>query len=254
VDDASRHRLARTFDSAAGMYARARPTYADSAIDWALPTGTRRVLDLAAGTGKLTALLVERGLEVVAVDRSTSMLAELRSALPSVDVRNATAEATGLPEASVDAVVIGTALHWFDRPAADVEMARVLRPGGVVADFTNRRDQSVAWVRDLTGLLGEAAAADARPLHDRGGNRLDPAFFAPPERRAFPFRQRMNAELLADLVATRSYVIAMPPARREALLASVRDLADTHAELRGRAEFELPYVTVVSRSVQTLRS
>ena len=254
MDAEVRHQLGATFGAAADVYDRARPGYAGAALDWALPDGARQVLDLAAGTGKLTTMLVDRGLDVIAVEPSPPMLARLRRLLPSTDARNATAEATGLPGGSVDAIVIGSALHWFDRPTADVEMARVLRPGGIVASFSNHRDTDVAWVRALDEVLEASTSGQARLRHESRMSRLDPAHFGPADRRAFPYSQRLNAERLAELVSSRSYVLAMEPARREALMAEVRELARTHPDLRARDEFELPYRTVVSRSVQTLRS
>src|SRR6266487_652098 len=132
LSDKDRRRLAASFDSAADLYERARPGYAHEALTWLLPVTAHRVLDLGAGTGKLTASLVTRGLDVVAIEPSSAMRAHLTARLSTVDVRDGTAEATGLPDNDVDAVVIGAALHWFDRPAADREIARVLRSGGVV--------------------------------------------------------------------------------------------------------------------------
>ena len=248
MDDDDRRRLAASFDSAADIYARARPGYAEAAVDWALPPGTRRVLDLAAGTGKLTVALVARGLDVVAVDPSPGMLAQLRAALPGVDARIGTAEAIDLPDGGIDVITIGSALHWFDRPTADFEMARVLRRGGVVATFGNSRVSEVGWVHDFDELL-RSASDGARPA--RGSNpRLEPSVFGPPTRRAFPYTQRVNVEMLVGLAASRSYVIDLPEPARTVLLDRVRELARTHSDLRGHDEFELPYRTVVSRSVR----
>src|SRR5215467_12747417 len=103
LSDGDRRRLGATFDSVAGLYEQARPGYADAALDWTLPDTARRVLDLGAGTGKLTAALVARGLDVVAVEPSPAMLAQLTARLSTVDARLGTAERTGLPERDVDA-------------------------------------------------------------------------------------------------------------------------------------------------------
>jgi len=243
-----RRRLAATFGSVADLYERARPGYAPAAIDWLLPPTARRVLDLAAGTGKLTAALVDRGLDVVAVEPAPEMLAQLVARLSTVDARAGTAEHTGLPDNDVDAVLIAAALHWFERPAADHEIARVLRPGGVVGVFTNRRDTSRPWMHDLNQLLTARLVGWPRSPRSIEAATFDPALFTAPERTEFPNPRLVDADGLADMVATRSYVIALPASERSALLDEVRRLAHTHPDLAGQENFELPYVTVAVRS------
>ncbi|MFE4723757.1 class I SAM-dependent methyltransferase, partial [Streptomyces sp. NPDC056728] len=120
-----------SFGAAATAYAEHRPDYAQAAVRWALdPAPGLRVLDLGAGTGKLTATLVELGAEVIAVEPDPAMLTELRRTLPTVRTLPGSAETLPLPDASVDAVVAGNAMHWFDMDVAGPEMARVLAPGG----------------------------------------------------------------------------------------------------------------------------
>lgn len=130
MDDSRRSEHAASFTHAAGEYAAVRPGYPDEAVDLLLPPGARDVLDLAAGTGKLTAALVARGVRVVAVEPADGMREQLRASLPDVEVHAGTAEAIPLPDASVDVVTVAQAWHWFDEPAAAAEVARVLRPGG----------------------------------------------------------------------------------------------------------------------------
>ncbi len=247
LSDLDRRRLAATFDTAAELFARARPGYAPEAVRWVLPATAHNVLDLGAGTGLLTAPLVTRGLQVLAVDPSAAMLDQLRAQLPTVDARVGAAEDTGLPDDSLDAVVIGAALHWFERPAADREIARVLRPDGVVGIFGNQRDASVPWVADLNELLDERFADLPRPTDQADLEPLVPAFFSAPERATFPHTQLLDAELLADLVASRSYVIALSDDEREQLLDEVRYLAYKHPDLSGQDQFEMPYLTTVAR-------
>jgi SAM-dependent methyltransferase len=245
--DDQRRRLALRFGAVADTYDRGRPGYAPAAVDWALD-GRRHVLDLGAGTGKLTAAVLATGADVVAVDPSEQMLAVLRANLADVDARVGRGEATGLPAAEVDAVVIASALHWFDRPAADHEIARVLRPGGIVAVFHNRRDTSVPWVAALEQLI--AGRTDARRVQRSELGRQAPLaaeLFTAPERGEFPFRQLVNADLLVDLFASRSYVLDLDDAQRAQLLEEIRTFAETNPDLAGRAEFELPYDTVVVR-------
>jgi SAM-dependent methyltransferase len=177
------------------------------------------------------------------------MLTELRANLPGVEAMLGTAEATGLPDASVDAVVIGSALHWFDRPAADREIARVLRPGGAVGVFGNRRDLDVRWVADLDALLNDRTPAREHP-GSHGGERgpFEREWFTEPQTEEFAFTQELDADGLAELFASRSYVIALPEDERAALMEDFRDFARTHPDLAGHDHFELPYETLVTRS------
>src|SRR6516162_4240881 len=126
----SSHDRSLSFGSAAAAYERGRPSYPPEAIDWLLPRGARHVLDLGAGTGKLTTRLVERGLEVVAVDPIPDMLEVLRASLPETRALLGTAEEIPLADNSVDAVLVAQAWHWVDPGRAILEVARVLRPGG----------------------------------------------------------------------------------------------------------------------------
>jgi SAM-dependent methyltransferase len=244
LTDADRRRLGSTFDKVADLYERTRPGYAAAALDWLLPSSARRVLDLGAGTGKLTAQLVARGLDVVAVEPSPAMRAQLVARLSTVDARAGTAERTSLPDNDVDAVLIAAALHWFERPAADHEIARVLRSGGVVGVFANRRDTTRPWMRDVDQLLTDRLGGRPRSPRSTDGATFDPAQFAAPERAEFPNPQVVDADGLADMIATRSYVIDLPAPERTALLDDVRRLARTHPDLAGQETFELPYVTV----------
>lgn len=155
-DEQLRH--ASSFGAAATAYAEHRPDYARAAVRWALGAAPGlRVLDLGAGTGKLTATLVTVGADVTAVEPDPAMLAELRRALPEVRARAGSAEAIPLPDASVDAVLAGNAMHWFDMAVAGPEIARVLVPGGILAGLWNVVDDRVDWVAGLTRVGGSAA-------------------------------------------------------------------------------------------------
>lgn len=150
--------LGASFGAAAVAYAEHRPDYALAAVGWAFePAPGRRVLDLGAGTGKLTATLLALGVEVVAVEPDPAMRAELRRALPTVRALSGSAEAIPLSDACVDAVLAGNAMPWFDMDVAGPEIFRVLTPGGVLAGLWNLLDDQVDWVADLAHVGGRAA-------------------------------------------------------------------------------------------------
>lgn len=170
TDDELRRRAA-AFQSTGEQYHRLRPPFPDQVVEWMLPPGARRVAELGAGTGRLTDSLVERGLDVVAVDPSASMLQVLSGRLPGVRTVLATAEDTGLADASFDAILVAQAWHWMDPDAASAEAARILRPGGTLAMVWNQRVPTPGWqesfdaVQDaLRGVdLIDAEASAARP-------------------------------------------------------------------------------------------
>jgi SAM-dependent methyltransferase len=240
VTDRSAH--ANSFGPVAHIYERGRPPYPPAAVDWLLPAGTPRVLDLGAGTGKLTRQLHERGLAVTAVDPSEGMLGELRRVLPDVPAHLGSAESIPLPDASVDAVLVAQAWHWVDPATAVPEIARVLSPGGRLGLLWNLRDESVDWVDRLGDIIDSA---------ERGRSTDVGEPFGDVEIREFRWTHRISRDALLDLVASRSSVILLPSDERAALLAQVRQLMVTHPALVGRVEYDMPYVTHCART--TLR-
>ena len=138
----TRETRAASFGAVAAAYDRARPAYPREAVAWLVGDAPRRVLDLAAGTGKLTRQLAAAGHDVVAVELAEEMLAHLRAGVPAAEALVGTAEAIPLADASVDAVTVAQAFHWFDPPLALREIALVLRPGGALVLGLNTRDES----------------------------------------------------------------------------------------------------------------
>ena len=204
------------------------------------------VLDLAAGTGKLTRELVATGADVVAVEPIAEMLAVLRESLPSVRAISGTAEAIPLADGSVDAVAVGQAFHWFRGEEALTEIHRVLRPGGRLGLAWNIRDESVPWVAALTRIMEPVRGTAPRA----GSGAWREAFvrtarFEPLEHATFRHVHRLTREGVVARVASVSFVAALREAERAAVLDRVRELFDGDPDTRGRAEIELPYRTDV---------
>lgn len=242
TDRPSRATRAASFGTAAGLYERGRPPYPPAALDWLLPPTTRRVLDVGAGTGKLTRLLVARGLDVVAVEPTDGMRAELTRILPGTRALAGSAEQISLADGAVDAVLFAQAWHWADPARAVPEAARVLSPGGTLGLLWNERDERVGWVAALGRIIGETRQDDAGEDNTSDHPRVGPPF-SPLERHDVPWIHRLTVPGLLDMVASRSYAILLPPDERQALLDRVRQLVETDPATAGQAEISLPYVT-----------
>ena len=257
-------RQASSFGTVAAAYAEHRPGYAEAAVRWALsPVRDRvplRVLDLAAGTGKLTATLVRLATEVTAVEPDPAMLAELRRELGSVPTLSAltgTAENIPLPDASVDAVLVGQAMHWFDLDRALPEIARVLTPGGVLAALWNVDDDRAGWVATLAQISkGKSNVTLLRWRDTAAQARLErlaaagSGWFEPPDVAEFENGQRRTADSLLATIATHSNLLVMEEPGRVGLLAEVRDFLLARPET-GAGEFVFPMVTAVLRTTRT---
>ncbi|OBK26880.1 class I SAM-dependent methyltransferase [Mycobacterium asiaticum] len=230
-----------SFGAAAAAYERGRPTYPPEAIDWLLPSGAREVLDLGAGTGKLTTRLVERGLDVVAVDPVPEMLEVLTASLPQTRALLGTAEEIPLQDNSVDAVLVAQAWHWVDPARAIPEVARVLRPGGRLGLVWNTRDERLGWVRELGEIIGR----DDDPVRNRV---TLPEPFTDVERHQLEWTNYLTSQALIDLVASRTYCITSPTEVRTKTLDKVRELLATHPALANANGLALPYITVCVRA------
>jgi SAM-dependent methyltransferase len=240
-----------SFGAHAASYADHRPGYPTAAIQWVLDAATRPVVDVAdvgAGTGALTRTLVQLGLEVSAYEPDPGMLDELRSRVPEATAELAPAESLPRPDASLDAVLVGQAWHWFDHAAASDELARVIRPGGSLGLVWNLRDVSLPWTRALADLIGgedtmQSPARDPEAQYVRLG-----AGWGPVERVEITHEVEQDADSLVALVSTYSYVRLRPDA--EQVYADIRELVRTSPDLRGRTTFPLPYVTTVYRAAR----
>ena len=234
------HPDARGFGSAAHAYDRGRPGYPDEAVDWLarklrITAGTE-VLDLAAGTGKLTRGLVARGARVVAVEPSAGMRERLREALPGVDVRDGVAEAIPLGAARVDAVVVAQAFHWFDADAALAEIHRVLRGGGLGLIW-NTRDERDDLQRAVTALIEPLRSGTPRWREvDVPALIEHTPLFSGLEKVEVAYAQELDVDGFLDRFLSVSFVASAPADVRAAVEAELRELA-------GEPPIRLPYVT-----------
>jgi ubiquinone/menaquinone biosynthesis C-methylase UbiE len=264
-----RARRAASFGAAAADYARYRPDYPVDGIKWVLTPVIERhnsqktpvkVLDLGAGTGKLTAQLasLDAGagpMSVTAVEPDPQMLAELRRQLPGVEAIAGRAEEIPLPDGSFDAVLAGQAVHWFDLDRAIPEMARVLRPGGVMGGLWNADDNRVDWVAGLHEASGRRTVVpvagqerDDEEMSDwltEAGKNL----FWPVQEAEFSHGLIRTADSMVATLRTHSAFLIMEPAEREAAFKKVRDyLAATEQTASG--EFSLPMITLAIRALR----
>jgi SAM-dependent methyltransferase len=237
VDDPEGRR-ARSFGGVADDFDRARPSYPARAVRWLVGPGGLDVVDLGAGTGKLTAVLLDEGHRVVAIEPLEPLRAKLTAALPTVQALQGHAEQIPLPDCCADAVLVGQAFHWFDIEPALEEIARVLRPGGTLGLLWNFRDRSQAWMRDLAAL----ASQDGLPEDwTREFEML--ASIAAVERRDFELVHRVDRDTLVALVSTWSIVASLAEPEREQMLGQVRRLWDRHPDLGRASHASLIYCT-----------
>lgn len=241
------HGVAREGFAEAERYERARPGYPPEAVAWLveqLGIGPAAVVvDLAAGTGKLTRLLVPSGSTLLAVEPLEEMRRLLAGLCPTVPVAAGAAERLPLRTGSVDAVTVAQAFHWFDADAAFAELRRVLRPGGRVGLIWNARDRSVAWVDEVWSVMDRVERKAPWRDHDREG---DDAFgaragFGPLSRATFHHEQPTTPEGVLDRFRSVSHVAVLPPPQREAVLTEVRDILVSHPGTKGRTELLVPY-------------
>ena len=237
--------LGQSFQDGGEHYERVRPGYPGDSADWLIPAGAKDAADLGAGTGKFTALLLERGLHTVAVDPSVDMLAQLRRALPTVTAVEGTAESSGLPSAAFDLVTVAQAWHWCDPLLASTEIARILRPRGSLALVWNQLDTSVPWVHRLSRIMH---AGDVHKPH-----------FTPPlgpeftglESHLAHWEDPVRTGDILELTKSRSYYLAAGAAIRAKVLGNLDWYLHEHLGHRPDEILPLPYLTQSWRAVRT---
>lgn len=236
---------ATSFGAAADAYEHGRPGYPSAVADWLLPDGARLVADVGAGTGKFTRTLVDHADEVVAVEPDAAMRARLSAVLPDVRALDGTGESIPLEDGTTDAVTFAQAWHWVDPVRGAAEVARVLRPGGVLGLVWNVRDETRPWAQRLGELMQQpeyrvpdsGAPVVGAPFDDGGHER-------------FTWVHEQERPAFLDMVASRSYVIVLPESERAALLDAAQRLLDDDPETAGRTTIPVAYTTHVHRYVR----
>ena len=210
----------------------------------------RRVIDLGAGTGKLTASLVGMGLEVTAIEPLEAMRERLSEVLPEVPVHAGSAEAMPVPDDSADGLLVAQAFHWFRPVPALAEIARVLVSDGRLGLLWNARDDSQPWVAELSKILAVPVDvvskwdwSDGRPLTDH------PDFHGYTQHR-FRNHEVYTPQRLLEWAESTSSLAILDPPEREQRLAEIAELCRTHPDLRGRSSFPLPMVTMTIRATR----
>jgi SAM-dependent methyltransferase len=236
------------FSSGAQTYARGRPGYPPDILPWLIGefgiTANMTVVDLGAGTGKFTKLLVQAGAKVVAVEPVDEMRAQLAVSLPDLRVLAGTAETIPLDADSVDALLCAQAFHWFATKAALREIHRVLRPGGRLGLVWNVRDESVDWVAAITGII-MPYEGDAPRFHN-GNWRMSftGQYFTPLERTAFVYQHvGTPQQVILDRFLSVSFIAALPEQERANVAGQLRTLIESHPALRQKKTIIFPYRT-----------
>jgi ubiquinone/menaquinone biosynthesis C-methylase UbiE len=238
------------FDRASADYERGRPGYPPEAIEilaaqLGLGAGSR-IVDLAAGTGKLTRALRGLGAQLVAVEPVAGMRAQLRAAVPGVEILEGTAEHLPLPDGAVDAVLVAQAFHWFDIEVAATEIARVLVPGGGLGVIRNAWDRTVPWVDEMQSLIAERRTGEPSQVTSRWQERLEhTSRFSPLSERVIPHVVASDRDALLARVNSISFVATIGPAERDRLLGEVSEILDRHGVAAGGTPLATPYRTHV---------
>jgi SAM-dependent methyltransferase len=244
------HDVAARGFAAGAVYERGRPDYPAEAVaclaERAGIVAGARVVDVGAGTGKLARRLVATGARLVAVEPVAGMRATCHQVLPAVPVLGAAAEALPFRDGTLDAVVVGTAFHWFDSQRALREIHRVLRPGGRMGLVWLARDETVEWVARLVRMVDTYKRGDPPRYTDGRWRRAfddaaSAAAFTPLEERQFPFAHEVDRETAVARVASTSFVGALSPDERQQVLERAAALLDTHPATRGLPTIPLPY-------------
>jgi SAM-dependent methyltransferase len=234
--DEELQRRARSFGPVAAAYERGRPGYPREAAAWLVGRGAAEILELGAGTGKLTAELVALGHDVRATDPDPAMLELLRERAPGARATPGSAERDPGGDRAGGVGVMAQAFHWCDPDGALPEIARVLKPGGVLALVWNQRDERIPWVRRLGAVF-----SSQEPGPEPAAALVESPLFGFVEEQDFKIWQDVNRESIVDLAASRSNIAVLDEEERAAKIAEVLAFYDDYG--RGMDGMQLPYVT-----------
>lgn len=238
------------FQRAADAYERGRPEYPAAAVEHLLKTlditASAQLVELGAGTGKFTRTLVPTGAAIIAIEPVEAMRLKLSELLPGVMVVDGTAETIPLPDSTADAVIVAQAFHWFDGHKALAEIHRVLKPGRGLGLVWNVRDESIGWIRGLTGIIEHYESGVPRYKSLAWMSPFDSTgLFSPLARAEFSHVQKLSPDAVEDRVLSISFIAALPDSEREAVRNRVRHLVRRELDSRKRSAIEFPYRTDV---------
>jgi len=238
------------FGSQTDAYEKGRPDYPPDAVNFLISAlgiaSGSKIIDLGAGTGKFTRLLLPTGAEMIAIEPVEGMRDKFSSLLPSVKIHPGSAEAIPVAEGFVDAVVVAQAFHWFDGRPALKEIHRVLKPGGKLGLLWNVRDESFDWMAQLTRIIDAHEIGAPRYRTSEWKKAFDRTLlFTPLEKRTFKHNQRSGIGIILERVRSISFIATLDDEVRENVLDQVRELLKTHPQTREKDEIEFPYLTDV---------
>jgi SAM-dependent methyltransferase len=242
------HDVAATgFGQAAEVYEDARPSYPPEAVAWLVEhlgiAPGARVVDLAAGTGKLTRLLAPAGASLVAAEPVAGMRATFARICPDVAMVACTAESLSFASGSLDAITVAQGFHWFDAPVALTEFARALRHGGRVGLVWNARDRSNDLVDQLWSIMDRVEKRAPWRKHERWSDSalVEHPEFGPLHEGTFHHEQVMTREQVLDRFRSVSHISVLPPAEQDAVIGEIRAVLDTHPLAVGEERIAIPY-------------
>lgn len=235
------------FGQSADIYEDARPSYPPDAVAWLvehLRIGAgARVADVAAGTGKLTRLLVPEGGWLVAVEPVAGMRTTFERVCPGVPIVASTAEQLPIAAGALDAIVVAQGFHWFDAPVALTEFSRGLRPGGRLGLIWNARDRSNDLVDQLWSIMDRVEKRAPWRIHERWSDSAleEHADFSDLVEATFHHEQLLTREQVLARFRSVSHISVLPPDEQEHVLDEIRTVLDTHPLAIGRERIAIPY-------------
>ncbi|WP_225773923.1 class I SAM-dependent methyltransferase [Pseudomonas sp. Marseille-Q5115] len=248
------------FSLVSDTYDQGRPGYPPEIKKWLTAEmeikNQTAVLDLGAGTGKFTRLLVDLHANVTAVEPEPSMAERFHKTLPGITLLSGTADEIPLPSQSMNAVVCAQSFHLFASEQSMREIHRVLKPGGHLGLFWNVRDASVGWVHELAEIVNEFAGDHPRYYDNKWREPLNNGIrhgYAPLKEATWKHLHTGSPEdVIVRRIKSISFIAAAPEPQKTQIMERVRKLIAEHPELAGKAEISVPYETRAVRTVKIL--